>query len=272
MRVHHLNCATLCPPRFLVGNLICHCLVIETARGLVLVDTALGSHDLAAPRERLSRAFVAVVRPRLDRAEAARAQIERLGFSARDVRHIIVTHLDRDHAGGLSDFPEAEVHVAADELATALHPPSRRERRRYRTAQWAHGPRWKPHAAGGEPWHGFGGVRAVDGLPSEILLVPLGGHTRGHHGIAVRLKDGWLLHAGDAYYFHGELERQGRCPWALRAFQRLVAADDQARVANQALLRALALDPSASVRIVSAHDPIDLERCRATPEGVARFQ
>ena len=258
----------MCPPSFLVGNMVCHCLVIETGNGLVLVDTALGSHDIANPRERLSRGFLAITRPRLDPSEMARTQIERLGFTARDVRHIVLTHLDLDHAGGLSDFPEAEVHVAADELAAALDPPSFRERERYRAAQWAHGPKWKPHANGpsnGEPWHGFDGVRAVDGLPPEILLVPLNGHTRGHHGIAIRLADGWILHAGDAYFFHGELESQPRCPWALRAFQRLLAIDDEQRRANQQRLRALANDATARVRITSAHDPIDLQRCRATP-------
>lgn len=268
MRVHHLNCATMCPPNFLVGNMVCHCLVIESGDGLVLVDTALGSHDIATPRQRLTRGFLAITRPRLDPAETARAQIERLGFAARDVRHIVVTHLDPDHAGGLSDFPDAEVHVGADELRAALDPSTMRERERYRAAQWAHGPRWKPHGDGpgfGERWHGFDGVRAVDGLPPEILLVPLYGHTRGHQGIAVRLADGWILHAGDAYFFHGELEPQPRCPWALRAFQRLMAMNEEQRLANQQRLRALANDASARVRITSAHDPVDLDRCRATP-------
>lgn len=263
MRIHHLNCATLCPPNFLVGTMVCHCLVIETGGGLVLVDTALGSADLASPRQRLGRTFLTLTRPRLDPAETARAQLERLGFAARDVRHIIVTHLDVDHAGGLGDFPDAAVHVGSDELAAALDPPTFIERERYRAAQWAHGPRWLQHGAGGERWHGFDGVRALDGLPPEILLVPLGGHTRGHHGIAVRLEDGWMLHAGDAYFFHGELEPARRCPWALRAFQRIVAVDEAARAANQERLRSLANDGAARVRIFSAHDPVELERCQA---------
>src|SRR5207245_5655496 len=39
----------------------------------------------------------------------------------------------------------------------------------------------------------------------DILMIPLPGHTLGHCGIAVRAKDKWLLHAGDAYFFHGQL-------------------------------------------------------------------
>ncbi|MEV6833927.1 hypothetical protein AB0N17_05310 [Streptomyces sp. NPDC051133] len=35
---------------------------------------------------------------------------------------------------------------------------------------------------------------------------PLAGHSVRHAGVAVRAADGrWLLHAGDAYMYHGEL-------------------------------------------------------------------
>ncbi len=263
MRVHHLNCATMCPP--FVGRLVCHCLAIETGDGLVLVDTGLGSHDLAEPRRRLSRSFLVITRPRFDAVETARAQLERLGFSARDVRHIVLTHLDMDHAGGLSDFPEADVHVAEGELAAALDPPTRNERGRYRRPQWAHGPRWRQHSVrpgDGERWHGFEHVRAVDGLPPEILMVPLHGHTRGHHGIAVRTADGWMLHAGDAYFHRDEVATRQRCPAPLAAFQRLVAVDAAARRANRDRLRALATatPPSGGVRVFCAHDAVELER------------
>ena len=142
--------------------------------------------------------------------------------------------------------------------------PTGMERGRYRAPQWAHGPKWKTYAAGGERWHGFENVRSIDGLPPEILRVPLVGHTRGHHGIAIRRDGdaGWMLHAGDAYFFHGELEPKPHCPIPLRGFQRLVAIDDAQRVANQSRLRALAADRAAAVTIFCAHDPRELERCR----------
>ena len=253
----------MCPP--FVGKMVCHVLAVETpADGVVLVDTGLGSADVATPRQRLGREFVAITRPTLDAAETALAQLPRLGFSARDVRHIVVTHLDLDHAGGLGDFPEAAVHVSDAEHDAALNPPTRMERQRYRAVHFAHGPRWQIHRAGGEAWNGFAGVRALEGLPPEILRVPLVGHTRGHHGIAVRRAgdECWMLHAGDAYFHHAELEPEPRCPLPLRAFQRVVAVDDAARVANQRRLRALAGDATAGVRIFCAHDPSELERCQ----------
>ena len=49
-------------------------------------------------------------------------QLEALGHDPADVRHIITTHLDLDHAGGIGDFPEAQIHLFASELAEARSP------------------------------------------------------------------------------------------------------------------------------------------------------
>ena len=237
--------------------MVCHCLLIESSDGLVLVDTGFGRGDVEHPR-RLGAAFRAFTRPRLTYAETALAQIEARGFTARDVRHIVLTHLDLDHAGGLGDFPEARVHVMAAEHAAAMAPPTSAEKRRYRAAQWAHQPKWELHSADGERWHGFERARAVG--DDDILMIPLAGHTRGHAAVAVRTNDGHLLHAGDAYFFHGELETPATCPTGLRAFQSIMAVDDTARRENQRRLRTLAAEASSDIRIVCAHDPAELTR------------
>ena len=192
------------------ARLICHCLLIEGAEGLVLVDTGFGLDDVRKPRQ-LGLVFNALVRPRVDAREAAITQIRGLGFDPHDVRHIITTHLDLDHAGGLPDFPDAEVHLLGLELEAAMNP-GWRDRPRYVAAHWAHGPRWVEHAAGGERWHGFDSVRILPGSDAEILLIPLIGHSRGHAGVAVRQGDGWLLHCGDSFFHHGEVEHAAALP------------------------------------------------------------
>jgi glyoxylase-like metal-dependent hydrolase (beta-lactamase superfamily II) len=68
---------------------------------------------------------------------------------------------------------------------------------------------------------------------TEILLVPLAGHTHGHAGVAVPDGTGWLLHCGDAYFHHDEVTTPPRCPSGLRAFQNLVQADGKLRRQNQ---------------------------------------
>jgi glyoxylase-like metal-dependent hydrolase (beta-lactamase superfamily II) len=260
--IHHLNCGTLCPygARVLSGEggllaktrLICHCLLIEGAEGLVLVDTGFGLEDMRNPRQ-LGRPFNALVRPRANVADTAISQIRELGFDPRDVRHILTTHLDLDHTGGLPDFPDAEVHLLGLELDAALRP-SLRDRTRYVAAHWAHGPRWVRHEAGGEEWHGFDGVRVLAGSDAEILLIPLLGHSRGHTGVAVRRGDGWLLHCGDAYFHHGEVQTPPCAPRGITAFAAFSQAEGDARRNNRDRLRELAQRHGDEVELICSHD------------------
>jgi glyoxylase-like metal-dependent hydrolase (beta-lactamase superfamily II) len=106
------------------ARIVCHVLLIEGSDGLVLVDTGFGSDDVRDPR-RVSRPFAAAMRPRLELGETAVSQVRERGLRPDDVRHIVLTHLDVDHAGGLSDFPQARVHVWARELETMMRPPLR---------------------------------------------------------------------------------------------------------------------------------------------------
>jgi glyoxylase-like metal-dependent hydrolase (beta-lactamase superfamily II) len=270
MRVHHLNCGSLCPRgRSLIngegrlrerGLIVCHCLAIEAGDGLVLVDTGFGLEDAADPG-RLGAIYGAMnVSPRVE--TTALKQLEALGFGAGDVHQIVTTHLDPDHTGGLPDFPQAEVHVLATELDAAMHPRFR-DRPRYPDFRWQHGPRWFRHEAGGDEWFGFESVRILPGAEAELLMIPLFGHSLGHTGIAIRLGDGWLLHCGDAYFHHGEVETPPNCPPGLRFFQHLNAADGRARRANRDRLRELAARHGDEVTLLCSHDPHELVREQA---------
>lgn len=234
-------------------RLVAHCLLIESGGGLVLVDTGFGTGDAADP-SRLGQPFRALVRPICDVSETAIRQIERLGLDPGDVRHVLITHLDLDHAGGLADFPDAEVHVFAPELAAATSP-SLRERSRYVSAQWAHGPKWVEHEVDGDSWLGFDSVRLLPSLDVDIAMIPLVGHTKGHTGIVVREGDGWLLHCGDAFFHHGEVATPPSCPPGLRLFQRLTVVDEGGRRQNQERLRELAREHRGDVRLICSHDP-----------------
>jgi glyoxylase-like metal-dependent hydrolase (beta-lactamase superfamily II) len=271
MRAHHVDCGTMCPASarlingrggwFERGEMVCHVLIVETDDGLVLVDTGLGTADVEDPTRRLGGQFVAMTHPKLLREQTALAHVERLGFKRSDVRHIVPTHLDLDHVGGLSDFPEASVHVFEPELEAATRRATVKERNRYRPVQIEHGPRWVVHPLAGDTWLGFDRVRV---LGEDIALVPLVGHTRGHCAVAVRDGEGWLLHAGDAYFFHGEVDPVSpRSTPGLAFFQRLVAVDDRARRNNQVRLRELVRDHGAEVRVFSAHDPVELAAFQA---------
>jgi glyoxylase-like metal-dependent hydrolase (beta-lactamase superfamily II) len=269
VKIHHLNCGTLCPygGKLVTGeggwggaHMVCHCLLIESGEELVLIDTGFGLDDTARPHKRLGVPFTVAFRPQGDAGETAAERIRTLGLDPADVRHIACTHLDLDHAGGLPDFPDAEVHVLAPEKEAAVNP-GIRDRARYPSCHIDHGPKWATHetAGGGDTWMGFESIRVLEDLDAEILLIPLAGHSRGHTGIAVRDGDGWLLHCGDAYFHRGQMAQPPTCPSALRAFQSMMAADRTARLANEQRLNALARDHGDEVRIFCAHDPVELE-------------
>lgn len=271
VRIHHLNCGSLCPygGRIVTGEggftgaeIVCHCLLVEADDALVLVDTGMGVDDLAHRHRRLGIPFTVGFRPQPRVADTALHHVRQMGHDPADVRHIAVTHLDLDHAGGLPDFPEAQVHVFEPEQRAALKR-SLRDRARYKPWHFEHGPNWVTHTVDGDSWFGFESVRVLPGVEPEILLIPLPGHSRGHSAIAVRDGEGWLLHCGDAYFNHGEVGDPPSCPAGLRAFQVMMADDRSARAANQERLRELARAHGDEVRLFCAHDPVELRREQA---------
>lgn len=273
--VHHLDCAPMAPlgsfgGRMAPARMVAHCLLVEAADTLTLVDTGAATSDVATSRRRLGRGFMAMVRPALDAAQVASGQVRSLGYDPVDVTDIVVTHLDLDHAGGLADFPQARVHVFGDELDAALAPPTRAERQRYVAAQWEHGPRWTTHDVAGEDWCGFEAVSAVS---DDVMLVPLRGHTRGHCAVAVRRPGGgWFLHAGDAYFSAAEKDTAADCPPGLKLFQNLVQVDAAARRANQDRLRSLHAEhgpvsgADLTVTMFCAHDATEFDVLAGTTD------
>ena len=271
MRIHHINCGTECPygghlfdgqtSGLGPSRLTCQCLLIEAGDGLVLVDTGFGTRDVRDPRSRIAGFFRAVNNIRFDPQETAVAQIRRLGLKPEDVRHIVLTHLDFDHAGGLDDFPQATVHLFEPEARAARQRRSLLARRRFRPQQWQDGGPWQEYPVSGERWFGFETVRGLRGLPPEILMVPLPGHTAGHCGVAVQGEAGWKLLAGDAYFHRGEIDpTRPPVPIGARAYQLMMEVDHSRRMENQARLRDLARAHSAEIDIFCSHDPHDMDR------------
>lgn len=244
------------------GKLCCHCLLLETDEGLVLVDTGFGLRDVADPHARLSKFFLTLLSPDFREDMTALRQVERLGFRAQDVRHIVLTHLDFDHAGGLDDFPQASVHMMEQERDHALLQKTWLDRQRFRPQQWGTRPNWRVYAEpAGEDWYGFGAVRTLEGLPPEVLLVPLPGHTHGHAGVAVRRDGRWLLLSGDAYFFHREMDLGSpTCTPGLRMYQAMMDKDRGLRLRNQQRLRELRRKHGSEVRLFCSHDPLEYEQ------------
>ena len=267
MKIFHLDCGTMYPPGGKLLNqspakIVCHCLLIETAKDLILVDAGVGKADMQNVRRLGPMRFL--LHLKRDINDTAAEQVKKLGYSPADVRHIMITHLDLDHAGGLPDFPRAAVHVLRPEYAAAMHPEHFKERERYRRCHFTHAPRWIVYdAAAQEDWFGLKCIAEDNRLPEDIVLVPLPGHTRGHCGVAVKTPDRWLFHAGDAYYHERRLEPSGGCTAGFIAFEYFAHINHRQAMQQVDRLRNLVNRHKNAVDVFCTHDPSELERLTA---------
>ncbi len=226
----------------------CRCWLVETASGLVLVDSGIGLIDIAVPWRRLGLRWLALFETPKDPEATAAHQVRKLGFTPSDVRHVILTHAHSEHTGGLSDFPDALVHLNAQAIDVIKS--KRSDSWRYRPQHWAHQPHWEPWHDGNVSWFDMRGVQRIVGLPDSILVVPLPGHDLGHAGVAVRTNRGWWLHAGDA-----------RSPvQPHRALPDLLGLSSDASLfgASFTRRRLKTLAEHHGVRIVGSHDIVDI--------------
>lgn len=269
MQIHLLNCGQCLPvcgrlfsrtgAILARGIISIHCLLIETDKGLVLVDTGLGVHDLKRLQRGRSWLLRLLFKPATDVAVTARAQIQAMGFDPADVHHIIMTHMDYDHAGGLADFPQAKVHLARAEHVSMSRRRSLLEMLRYDPEQIAHQPRFVMHEPAGVRWKGLTELRVsnpMDSLPGGIKLVSMPGHSKGHCGVAIKMspeKDAWLLHAGDAFLHQSELDPHPSCPLGFRLMRMLTRANRGQWKATLAVVRRIARE--GKVQLINTHDP-----------------
>lgn len=221
--IRHLDAAGPVPR--VANPFVFHVLVVETPRGLVLIDTGMGG--------------------------GARSVSRLLGPDAAEVRDIVLTHLDFDHVGGLRDFPVATVHTTAREHAAAITSPGVYGRVRYRPGAFAHGPRWKLYDGPGETWREGLTAFPVDGLDG-IALIPMPGHTRGHAAVGVDDGDGLLVHAGDASFDGSSYRPSMGRSLPLRAFEQAAALSRRSIARNHRVLADL--DSRPGVSVVNAHD------------------
>ena len=251
--IEHINCGAMRAfPNDPNPKAICHCLLLEGRNGLALVDTGIGLLEVRNPVERLGQKLIDTFGFYFDEAETAVRQVERLGRRPADVTDIVITHCDVDHVGGLADFPHATVHLSAEEHASVAS-----GHHRYLPLQFAHGPKWKTYAPSARKWFGLE-ARPLDlDLGSEVLLIPLFGHTLGHCGVAVRQGDRWAFHVGDTYYRKVEATTDDN---PISPLTSRWADDDALRRASLEAVKRLARDHGDEVEMFSTHEITEFPR------------
>lgn len=255
MKIHHLNCGTYCTraiPYLMDSTRLCtHCLLIESSEGLIAVDSGssvreLLRRDLGAQLQH--KIFSKYPTPR----EALFNQIAGLGFKPRDVRHFVITHLDSDHAGGLLDFPEAQVHLYKTEYERALTLAKTNPifAYRLRSMDWNTSKKWNLYETAGDTWEGFECIRPLKGIKADLGIVPLIGHTPGHAGVLIN-SERTILHVGDLYYHSSELSSVNN---NYAKLSKALAYNNEARLKNLRRIVELKEKKTTEIQFISSHD------------------
>jgi N-acyl homoserine lactone hydrolase len=162
--------------------------IVEHPDGHIAIDTGLSARA-RAPRPRLQRRFV----PRPGAAEEVGSRMRAIGLRPEDVRTVVLTHLDWDHAGGLAHFPAAEILVHRPEwefAATFLG------MQRYEPRLWPVGFAPTLYDLDPEPYGPFPNSRVIT-ADGAMRIVPLPGHSIGQVGVIARMGDVRLLFCAD---------------------------------------------------------------------------
>lgn len=149
--------------------------VIEHDDGHIVVDTGLSSRakKLPPPLSRLLQ--LNPIRAEEEIGPAMRAK----GLRPEDVRLVIPTHLDVDHAGGVGHFPNAEVIVHRPEYdfhKTLLG------RFRYQPQNWPASFAPKVYDLDPDP---YGPFQTSKHVTRDIRLVPIPGHSIAQVGVVL---------------------------------------------------------------------------------------
>jgi N-acyl homoserine lactone hydrolase len=171
-------------------------------------------------------------------------QLARLGLRPRDIRYVVSTHLDIDHAGGHDDFPDAEHVIQRAHYEAGKHGLERLQVLR---------PRWD---------HPSLRYRLVDGdteLVPGVELIETSGHVPGHQAVLVRLPEtGPVLLAIDAIPRAAQLDPDTRPIGPYDADAAGVRASTR-KLVDLARREGVTL-------IVHGHDPDQWRTLRKSPE------
>lgn len=182
-------------------------------------------------------------------------QLTQLKVAPAQVKYVGISHHHNDHIGQAGAFGTATLLIGKgdwDVLRATEPPPGMTaedlEKRRAPFATWIAGTA-RVDTLTGDRKDVFGDGR--------VVMLSLPGHTPGHHGLLVRLKQtGNVLLTGDATHFHENYALDGVPTWNHNRADTLASLDRFKKIAK-------ALDAT----VIIQHDPRDVAKLPAFPEA-----
>jgi N-acyl homoserine lactone hydrolase len=162
------------------------CYLIKHGDQYLLWDTG---HSMTAPN----------VAPKVSVVD----QLAQLGVKPEQIQYVGISHYHADHTGQVASFPQAMLLIGKGDWDAITNP--------------------KPAAGVNAPpfAHWISGGGKVEPLPTDkdvfgdgtVLILNTPGHTPGHHGLLVKLKEkGNVLITGDLVHFRENYDGNG-VPW-----------------------------------------------------------
>ena len=212
------------------------CYLVRHGKELLLFDTGLstglrGPLDPAKPLSMMAGTSIT-------------EQLARLGIKSSQITIIALSHNHSDHTGQAADFPQAKLLIGRQDIDALRNAP---------VPFFTEPDQLLPWLSGKSTLDAVDGDRDVFG-DGTVVFLALPGHTRGHHGLLVRLQDSQpLLITGDAVHFRSQLRGEVPPTNASRA-DTLASIDRLQRLA--ANLHAVLVIP---------HDPDDVSKIAIFP-------
>lgn len=257
-KVHHVNCGCIVPvgykfyqPFARCNKLICHCLIIESSRGIILVDTGIDPNTIP------NTFFIKrLIRPQTDPLNTMCKSLEVLGYKPSDVTDVILTHLDFDHMGALHLFPEAQIHVHYLEYE---YKDNVRYSINFYHQHFKYQPKWIGHKLKNTSLYSFNVLEPIEALKNDLLLIEMPGHSPGHCGVAIKQNDGWLIHCGDAYYNSSEINPLCKTHLRTKLLKRYIDTDPHQSFATLEKIKNMLVNTNEKIRCFSSHDLNEFE-------------
>lgn len=171
-----IQCAPLTTKEYKKIINICMYILEHPTEGLILIDTGV-CRETASDEE---IAVLANLQPNILK------QLPKIGKSAEDVKHIMLSHLHADHCGQTEFFPKATVHVREKEWE-GVHSEDLKgfhlSDREFADALMSNYPDMT--------WNFIPDVPEYDILgDGSVISIDTKGHTPGHQSFLVRLQSG----------------------------------------------------------------------------------
>lgn len=227
-------------------------LIVHPQRGLILIDTGIHPDFNTQATGNFGCLIGTLIKVKTDNGMDVISQIKSIGLNAKNIKHIVMTHLHPDHTSGLPQFKnnaECLVYIDIDEYHAArsyfgLFRGYLTKHLKGLTIQHFEYPlTHKPLE------------QAADLFGDEsVFIIKTSGHTTGHISILLNLKGEPVLLTADAAHRHENLAEQiptvGEYGSSLRTLKQLGEF----------------VEAYPSTRVIYSHDPEQIKQLKLIPE------